>query len=848
MLRKLNLLLSLPTLLLVAFMAYCAVQSPPNARTVTTTSDAGAATTNSTRTATHPVTPGPNDGRIAYVTAGMLHQFHYLHHRLNDELSEKFFHRYLETLDPQHLHFTQDDLAEFESYRDRLDNLTLTRKGVADTSPAYEIFNRFVQRLSERIAYVDDLLKTNQFDFSADDRMLANRRESPYPKDLEEAKQLWRQRLRYEYLQEKLARLETKKKASEAKPAGTNVPVVIAKEPGKPKATEAAAKTKTDAEEIVDLLSRRYHRTLHMFQEWDHEDVMEKYLTALAHVYDPHSDYQNADGAKNFAISMNLALFGIGAVLTTDLDGYCKIQELKPGPAMKSKQIKVGDRIVAVAQGEAPPVDVVEMNLNKAVQLIRGPKGTEVRLTIIPVDCPSERKVVSLIRDEIKLEDQEVKAKIIEQPGPDGKTIRLGVIDLPAFYAPISPPVQLARDEGKEGRTTPHFTSVDVAKMLNKLKAENVAGVVLDLRRNGGGSLEEAIKLTGLFIKEGPVVQVRVSDGRNFVREDTDPGVTYDGPLIVLTSRFSASASEIVAGALQDYGRALVVGDISTHGKGTVQNLNPLAPYVEPGTATNDPGQLKVTIQKFYRASGASTQLKGVMPDIVLPSVLNYSKDIGEDALENPLPWDTIPGAKYDKVNLVAPCLAELLKRSSDRVATNQDFAYIREDIALFRKNQEDKTVSLNEKERLKEKDEADARQKARDEERRARKENQRKVYELSLKQAEQPGLPPAVGETNSVSTTDGETRVTFSYDTNFVKEFSEKEIARVEAAMSNGLPSVSLAKTNLLSSAKSPVHPAEAADEEKSPAVDATLEEAERILMDYIGLLSQKNLVTVNH
>jgi len=805
-------------LVLMAVVALRGVESQPAAPGESTSAHLRG-TNESTTTATHTLGPGPNDGRIAYVTARLLERNHYLHHRLDDELSASFFDRYLETLDPQHLHFTQEDLGEFDHYLERLDNLTLTRSGVADTSAAYEIFNRFFDRLAQRVAYAEELLKNQQFDFTKDERMLANRREAPYPKDLAEAKNLWRQRLRYEYLQEKMARQGEKKKKATSDVAPTNNTT-------DPPPTAAESEPKTDAEEIVDLLTRRYHRNLRFFREWDNEDVLQIYLTALARVYDPHSDYMNKIGADNFAIGMNLQLFGIGALLTTDLDGYCKIQELKPGPAMRSKKIKAGDRIVAVAQSNAPPVDVVEMNLSKAVQLIRGPKGTEVRLTIIPADSPSERRVVSLIRDEIKLEDQEVKGKIIELPVGGQKTTRIGVIELPSFYATIdfgAKPPDLAGDEGGTAQPTPRSTSADVARLLKKFTEEHVAGVILDLRRNGGGSLEEAIKLTGLFIKEGPVVQVRASDNTLLVREDTDSGVVYDGPLIVLTSRFSASASEIVAGALQDYGRAVVVGDISTHGKGTVQNLNPLRFWVKPATATatNDPGQLKVTIQKFYRASGASTQLKGVMPDIVLPSVANYSKDIGEAAQENPLEWDTIPSAEFEKLNLVAPCLAELLKRSSDRVATNKDFAYIHEDIALFRKHQADKTISLNEQERLKEKEEAEARQKARDKERLARKEPDRTIYELTLKQLDSPGLPPPVGKTNLLANT----------------------LTTKDAGFGASTNTASVA----LKSPAAPLDPDADNEEEKPPAVDAALEEAERILVDYISLLSQKNLVSAN-
>ncbi|MEK7706686.1 MAG: carboxy terminal-processing peptidase [Verrucomicrobiota bacterium] len=826
--KKLNLVVVLSALVLTAVVALCAVESQPGVSLETTKKDAVGQTTNSTETITHRVVPGPNDGKIAFVTAGMLYQIQYLHHRLDDEFSEKFFYRYLEMLDPQHLHFTQEDFAEFDRYRERLDNLTLTRMGVADTSPAYEIFNRFFERLAQRVAYADEWLKNEKFDFTADERMLANRREAPYPRDLDEAKQLWQQRLRFEYLQEKLGRHGAKKKASESAAHKSTSKVAPANDKTNPAPTAIEVKQKTAAEEIVDLLTRRYHRNLRVFKEWDNEDVLAVYLTALAHVYDPHSDYMNKIGADNFAIGMNLQLFGIGAVLTTDLDGYCKIQELKPGPAMKSQQIKVGDRIVAVAQSNAPPVDVVEMNLNKAVQLIRGPKGTEVRLTIIPADSSSDRRVVALLRDEIKLEDQEVKGKIIELP-PGAKTRpRLGVIDLPSFYATIDlgghKPMELAGEGGGADKATPRSTSADVARLLKKFREENVTGVILDLRRNGGGSLEEAIKLTGLFIKEGPVVEVRGSDGSQLVREDTDPSVLYDGPLIVLTSRFSASASEIVAGALQDYGRALVVGDISTHGKGTVQNLNPLRYWVKPATATatNDPGQLKITIQKFYRPSGASTQLKGVMPDIVLPSVFNYSKDIGEGALENPLEWDTIPGAKFEKLNLIEPYLAELFKRSNARVAADKDFAYIYEDIEQFRKHQADKTISLQEQQRLKEKDEAEARQKARDKERLARKDPDRKIYELALKQLDLPGLPPPVEKTNTAAKSFAGKGGGFGVSTN-------------SASVTPRLPTP---LEGLLD---------EDEEEDRPPAVDATLEEAERILVDYISLLSQKSLLTVN-
>ncbi len=325
--------------------------------------------------------------------------------------------------------------------------------------------------------------------------------------------------------------------------------------------------------DIVKILTLRYARVLRNFRNWEEEDekILEIYLTSLAHVYDPHSDYFNKADLENFAISMSLSLFGVGAQLSTDDDGYCKIIALTPnGPAIKSKEIKPNDRIVAVAQGTNEPVDVVNMPLTKVVEKIRGEKGTEVRLTVIPAADSSTRKVVKLIRDEIKLEDQEATSKLIELPGPDGQPLRLGVIDLPSFYASF----QLM---GSKGRGDIKSRTVDVTRLLNKSKKENVSGVILDLRHNGGGALEESVNLTGLFIKDGPVVGVAAADGSHETREDTDPSITYDGPLIVLTSKFSASASEIVAGALQDYGRGDVVGGVSTHGKGTVQSMSQLA-------------------------------------------------------------------------------------------------------------------------------------------------------------------------------------------------------------------------------------------------------------------------------
>jgi carboxyl-terminal processing protease len=722
-----------------------------------------------------PLGPGPNDPRIAYVTARLLEEFHYSQQLLDADLSRKFFDAYVEMLDQRRENFLESDLAEFARYRTNLDTLTIGTNGAANLTPAYEIYRRYLERIQQRADYVNELLKENKFKFNTDQHILLDRRHAPYPKDLDEAKQLWSQRLRYEYLQEKLSR--------EISPTNSDVILPL------PKSATA---------EIPATLARHYRWNLHMMTNWDGTDILQAYLNALAHAYDPHSDYFNPEHAQDFSIGMSLSLFGIGAQLRED-DGYCKIDLLvHGGPAEKSKKVKEGDHILAVAQSNQPPVDVVDMELGKAVQLIRGPKGTEVRLTISPVEDRAARRVVTLIRDEIKLEDQEAKARLIESPDGRGGTNRIGVIDLPSFYAPVDL-------SGNSGHTAPKYTSVDIAKLIKKLEQEKVAGIILDLRGNPGGSLEEAVKLTGLFIKDGPVVLARSPDGSVNVDSDTDSSVLYAGPLIVLVNRLSASASEIAAAALQDYGRALVVGDISTFGKGTVQNLNPLRPFIRPTTAsaTNDPGTVKITIRKFYRVSGASTQLRGVMPDIVLPDRLNYSTQLGESSLDNPLPWDTVPSVNYSKLNLVQPYLDELLRRSSGRIATNQDFIYIRQDIDEFQKLQADKTASLNENERLKKLQEAEDRQKARDQERTARKAPDVKIYELTVENAGEPGLPPPLGETNTVT----------------ANNLTEGKLSTQTAPRIN-------------------------ADAPTPPAVDPMLDETERILEDYISLSSSNRML----
>jgi carboxyl-terminal processing protease len=674
--------------------------------------------------ATNTMQPGPEDPQIAYIAARLLENYHFLERPLDPEMSAKFYDSYINSLDPHHEYFLQSDLAEFAPYRTNLDKLTVNQSMAADLSPAFQIYQRFQLRSQQRSAYADELLQQDKFKFNTDEKFV-DRRHEPFPKDLDEARQLWRQRVRYDYLMDKLG-----DELSE-----TNGLITVKPRPG-------------DNTNIIATLEKHYHWAQHLMTNQDSDSVLQTYLNALAHAYDPHSDYMSAPHAQDFSISMNLALFGIGAQLTED-DGYCTIHSLVTGgPASKSKALHEKDRIVAVAQGGKPPVDVVDMELEKVVQQIRGPKGTEVRLTISPAPDFTTRKVISLVRDEIKLDDDAARAKIIDLPDGHGGTNRIGILDLPSFYAPV--------DSGN-GHATPKYTSVDVAKLLRKLKQEHVAGLIVDLRYNPGGSLEEAIKFTGLFIKGGPVVQARNPNGQTIVESADDADQLYSGPLLVMVNRFSASAAEIAAAALQDYGRAIIVGDVSTHGKGTVQSLNPLKPLMI--NSANDPGELKITIRKFYRISGASTQLKGVTPDIILPDLYSYWNQLGESNLDNPLAWDTIQPALYDKYNLVAPWLPQLRARSDSRILTNQDFTYIRQDIDQYQKTEAERTVTLNERAAIKEREEQAAKNHIRELERENRPDPGVKIYELTVKNSSEPGLPPPenwLGSTNNATTVDG--------------------------------------------------------------------------------------------
>lgn len=588
--------------------------------------------------------------QITISVGRLMEQGHYSRHKLDNEISARLLHLYLENLDYGHLVFTQQDIdALTAKYGEALDDDIL----LGNPSPAYEIFDLYKKRVEERVAKVKQWLAQDKFKFKSDRAITVNRQKAAWPKDEAEADQLWHDRLESELLALKLS--------------------------------------KKILEPPVKVVTRRYDQFLHSVQEQTNRDAVDQFLSALAQTYDPHSEYMSKDEYQNFLVQMKLSLVGIGAVLKKSDDGYTKIMELVVGgPAEKEGHLKVGDRITAVAQGDKPFVEIVDMKLDKVVSMIRGKKSTKVRLLVIPSHAsdPSVHKEISIIREEVKIKDQEAKAYIIDKADPNGgNPQRIGWITLPGFYGDVDGP-------------TPKSTTEDVSRLLQRLKKENIAALVIDIRRNGGGYLAEATKLTGLFIKKGPVVQVKDANGKIDVLNADEPSVTYDGPLIVLTSRLSASASEIFAGALQDYGRAVIVGDQHTFGKGTVQQLLPVDRFVQFLSGSGgEAGALKLTIQKFYRVAGGSTQFKGVTSDVVLPSLWDR-EDIGESALKGPLPYDEVPAAEYTKSLHQPLFLDELRSRSTARVTASPEFKYINDDIAQLKETLDGNKVSLNEQTR----------------------------------------------------------------------------------------------------------------------------------------------------
>ena len=618
----------------------------------------------------------------------LLEEGHYTRQKLNEEVSKKFLLSYLELLDFSHLFFTQKDV---DALNTKYGNSIAADVLLGTLKPAYDIYALYTKRVDDRVAKIKELLK-QPIDFKSEATVELSRQKAPWPKDEAEADQLWRGRITNELLQEHLS--------------------------------------EHPIEPAPQLVARRYDRLARNVHEQDKDEQIKLFLDALAQAYDPHSEYLSKADMKNFSINMGLSLVGIGAMLRSE-DGYAKIESLVPGgPAQLDGRLKVGDRITAVAQGQADYVDVREMRLDKVVEMIRGKKGTRVRLLAIPSDAtdPSRRKNVDLVRDEIKLKDQEAHADIIIKKDENGDPIKLGWLTLPSFYA----------DMDRHQKSTTR----DVLALLKRLKKENIAGLVIDLRRNGGGSLEEALSLTGLFLKSGPIVQTKDYNGSIRISSDPDPGIAYSGPLIVLTSRQSASASEIFAAALQDYGRAVIVGDKNTFGKGTVQTILPIGRFASLlGSRSDEDGALKLTIQKFYRVAGGSTQLHGVASDIVLPS-LSDLPEFGEGALKNALPYDEVTKAKYTKWSDNHSLFVDQLRaRSEERVKNDPEFHYVMEDMDRLRHKMDENRISLNEEARKKELQDDKLRKETRSKERLARNQEEPQIYRVTLDTVDKPNL-----------------------------------------------------------------------------------------------------------
>jgi carboxyl-terminal processing protease len=574
---------------------------------------------------------------------------HYVTTELNDLLSEQIYQGFLEDLDPSKSYLLASDIAEFDTLRYQLDD-TLLR---GDAKPAFIIFNRYHQRVLARFESILAQLEkgTDVFDFERDESLELDREEAPWATNNAELDDLWRKRLKNAVLNLRLAD----------------------KEP----------------EKIQELLQKRYKNRLTRTRQTNSEDVYQLYMNAFTRTYDPHTQYFSPRTSENFNINMSLSLEGIGAVLQQE-DEFTRVVSLVPaGPADKSKQVFPDDKIVAVAQGlEGEMIDVIGWRLDEVVQLIRGKKDTIVRLDVIPASSTdsSESKIVQIVRNTVKLEEQSAKSEIIEVE-QFGHKRKIGVIDIPAFYIDFQ-----ALQKGEKDFKS---TTRDVKVLLADLMAEGVEGVVIDLRNNGGGSLQEARTLTGLFIDRGPTVQIRSKSNRVDILNDRDIRTIYDGPLAVLVNRLSASASEIFAGAMQDYERGVIIGS-QTFGKGTVQSLLPM-----------NRGQLKLTQAKFYRISGESTQHKGIIPDISFPS--NFDLDsIGESTLDGPLPWDQISATRFRTKQMIGPLVTELDRLHKARVTEDPEFTYMA-DAAAYRKVRSQQTaVTLNESQRLKEKEDSD--------------------------------------------------------------------------------------------------------------------------------------------
>jgi carboxyl-terminal processing protease len=606
--------------------------------------------------------PGPAtaEERQIVLAVSMLMQQHLSGHALDDEISQRCVDTFLKSLDPLKLYFYQSDVDQFLTQRDQLDNRF--RKG--DIRFAQDVFALYVQRLDERIDMALAELD-KQHDFSIDEEMIREPDARAYAKTPEEAAELWRKRVKYDLLNE------------------------IADD--------------VTMEEAVEKLRKRYESIRKRWNQTSNDELLEIYLTSMTTGFDPHSDYMSPSTFENFNIMMRLELEGIGASLRSE-DGYTIVHKIIPGGAAdKQGSLKPEDKIVGVGQGtDGELEDVADMKLNDVVAKIRGKRGTVVRLEVIPGSGVG-RQVYSITRDRIELKDSEARSDIIERgKKPDGTPYRIGVIQLPSFYMDM--------DGARLGLPNFKSTTRDVRRLLEEFKTKDVDLVMVDLRWNGGGSLTEAVTMTGLFIDDGPVVQVKGIDGRTQPYKDPEPGMVWDGPLVVVTNKFSASASEIFAGAIQDYGRGIVIGDKSTHGKGTVQQMFDLGNklFSLPNKRFNW-GSLKLTIQQFYRPSGDSTQNRGVLADVELPS-LTEKLDVGEADLDYAMKFDQVQPLPHNQYYMVEPQLLEGLRgRSQQRVDASDYFTREKRRINRYTELKDRQTVTLNKDKFLAEREELSA-------------------------------------------------------------------------------------------------------------------------------------------
>ncbi len=579
---------------------------------------------------------------LKHITSFYFRQ-HFSQQSFDDDLSQRTLDMFLKTWDPGKLYFLKGDIDSLnKSYSDKLDDMVA--KG--DCSAITQVMTLYSKRYEERMILIKKLIDS-EHDFTKDEYLNIDRKNEDFAATLEEVNERWRKRIKFQVLELK--------------------------------------KSTQNLKDSRDKLHKRYHLQAKRHNELTTNDVYDSFLNSFSLALDPHSSYFSPESLEDFRINTSLSLEGIGAALRSE-DGFTKIQSLMlGGAAEKTKLLRAEDKIIAVGQSDGPPVDVIDMDLRDVVKMIRGPRGTEVRLTIIREEKGETQKlIVPVIREKVELKDRGAKSYVFSVDAIGDKNqkqaLKIGVIDLPSFYIDF---------EGRQNRKSDYkSSSEDVKKELVKLNKQKIDALIVDLRNNGGGSLDESIKLAGFFIEEGPVVQVRNTDGSGTVHNDEDKGIQYTGPLVVMINRHSASASEIFAGAIKDYGRGVIIGDEHTFGKGTVQTLSDLSPTL---------GAVKITISKFYRPSGSSTQMKGVDSDIVFPSLLDQY-EVGEKHYDYALAWSKIEPAKFKPLEFVTPHIAPLKKASETRIKSDKDFAELLAEIKKYKENEQDRyRVSLKE-------------------------------------------------------------------------------------------------------------------------------------------------------